>query len=160
MVLLCCRYVDDFPAKSLYQCEVFMFRVDDDNICIRGKGRKEDPILCCKRFAVSRHAKNEGITVLQLPSVGYDGVLADDVLSVINAAFMPHILHVEGYLNDNGFRCKGTERFHQSGTENTLVWLSPSMPAPYKTNHHTAPLRISFPQTAFLLVQHQQTSLI
>ena len=44
----CCRYLDDFSAKSPYQRRILPFRIHDDDVCIRGKHQVHDLVLSCK----------------------------------------------------------------------------------------------------------------
>ena len=64
---------------------------------IRCHGEIDDLTFRRERLARARHTEDKGIAVEQLPPVGDDHILADHILSIIDAVIVADLLDMKGH---------------------------------------------------------------
>ena len=94
---------NDLAAQAFDQRAVLGFRVDDDNVVVRGQRNLRDLALGCKGFAGAGDTENEAIAVQKLLAVGKDEILGNGVLPVVDAVSVPNFLRLERHEHGEGF---------------------------------------------------------
>lgn len=98
-----CGDLNDLAAQAFDQRAVLRFRVDDDNVVIRGQRDLRDLALGRKGFAGTGDAKDEAIAIEQFFSVCQNEILGDRVLPVVDAVPVANLLRLERHKHREGF---------------------------------------------------------
>ena len=117
MVGRCGGDADDLAAQPLDEWAVFRLGVNDDNVIrqplpVSAIVRQRHPhhlLFCHKGLSGAGHAQHKSIAVEQLLPVGNDEVLADDVLAVVDATPVPHLLGLKGHEDSQGLGGQGAQ---------------------------------------------------
>ena len=102
--------MNNLSLHCFYKRGIFTLWVNDDYIGIRvGQNDIRHFFLCGKGFSCTRHTKDKGIAVKELPAVGDNHIFADDILTVIHTVFVVDFLHTERDKHCKALRCEGTQ---------------------------------------------------
>ena len=94
---------NDLAAQAFDQRAILGFRVDDDNVVIRGQRDLRDLALGRKGFAGAGDTENEAIAVQKLFPVCQNEVFGDRVLPVVDAVPVANLLRLERHKHREGF---------------------------------------------------------
>ena len=134
MMRTCGRQNDPLSAKGFHDL-VFPFGINDDNIRVFVRQIEIDNILLCKHgFTRSRHTRDKGISVEQLPTIDHNEVFGDRVIAKIDALFVADLLHTERHEGGKAF---GGQRSADAEL-GTAVWqggIQPLQLLPTKNRH-------------------------
>ena len=109
--------LNDLAAQAFDQRAVLRFRVDDDNVVIRGQRDLRDLALGGKGFAGAGDTENEAIAVQKLLAVGQNKILGDGVLPVVDAVPVSNFLRLERHKHSEGFCRECPQRVNAPQTE-------------------------------------------
>ena len=108
---------DDLAAQAFDQRAILGFRVDDDNVVVRGQCDFRDLALGGKGFAGAGDAENEAVTVQKFLAVGKDEILGDGILPVVDAVSVTDLLRLERHEHGEGFCRECPQRVDAPQTE-------------------------------------------
>ena len=109
--------VDDLTAKTFDEGPVLRFRIDDDDIVLRGQRQRHHLLLGAEGFAGAGDTQNECVAVEKLPAVRYDKIFTDGVLPVVHTAPVPDLLGLKGHENSQRFRGQGAQCIDATQTQ-------------------------------------------
>ena len=108
---------DDFAAQAFDQWAVLGFRVNDDNIVIRGQRDLCDLSLGGKGFARAGNAKDEAIAVQKLLAICQNEILRNRVLPIVDAVPVTDLLCLERHKHSESFCRECPQRVDAPQTE-------------------------------------------
>lgn len=109
--------LNDLAAQAFDQRAVLRFRVDDDNVVVRGQCDFRDLSLGCKGFTGAGDAEDKAVTIQKLLAVGKDEILGNGVLPVVDAVPVANLLRLERHKHSEGFRGQRPQRVDAPQTE-------------------------------------------
>ena len=112
-----CGDFNDLAAQAFDQRAILGFRVDDDNVVIRGQRDLRDLSLGCKGFTGTGDAEDKAVAIQKLLAVGKDEILGNGVLPVVDAVSVPNFLRLERHEHGKGFRGQRPQRVNAPQTE-------------------------------------------
>ena len=102
--------LDHLTAQPFDEGPVLALWVDANDVIVGiCQSQGGDLPLGGEGFAGAGDTQHKTVAVEQPPAVRQNQVLADDILSVVDAAGVPDLLGLEGHENSQGFRGQGPQ---------------------------------------------------
>ena len=103
------RNADHLAAKGFGQIAELRLRVENENVILGGERDLHDFFLGAHALAGAGHAQTETVAVEQQAAIGYDHVLADGVLPIVQTVRLHDFLCAKRNQHGGAFGGKGSQ---------------------------------------------------